>query len=85
MQGNYGSAPLSMHFLPAHARRLTMVFPCDDGLAPCRRAVLKNMAMGVLQWHHTITHRVEAAKAPALYAAINAREANVLGAVIHWS
>ena len=84
-QGNYGSEPLSMHFLPPHGRRLTMAFPCDDGLAPCRRAVLKNMAMGVLPWHHTITHRVEADEAPELYGAINRRETNVLGAVIHWS
>ena len=84
-QGNYGSAPLSLHFLPAHARRLSMVFPCDDGLEPCRRAVLKNMAMGVLPWHHTITHRVDAPAAPELYDAINRGEADVLGAVIRWS
>jgi nucleoside-diphosphate-sugar epimerase len=43
-QGNYGAAPVSMHFLLAHGRRLQMSFPCDDGLAPCRRAVVKNIA-----------------------------------------
>jgi len=84
-QGNYGEAPISMHFLRPHGKRLTMFFPCDDGLVPCRRAVLKNMAMGALKWEHTITHRVEAADAPALFDRINKGNANdVIGAVIHW-
>jgi hypothetical protein len=62
-----------------------MFYPCDDGFAPCRRAVLKNMALGALPWQETITHRVEAEEAPALYEAINKGKAQaVLGAVIHW-
>jgi threonine dehydrogenase-like Zn-dependent dehydrogenase len=86
LQGNYGQAPISYHFLPPHGKRLTMFYPCDDGFVPCRRAALKNMAMGVLPWHHTITHRVEAGEAPALYDAVNRGEAgDVLGAVIRWS
>jgi 2-desacetyl-2-hydroxyethyl bacteriochlorophyllide A dehydrogenase len=86
MQGNYGAKPIDFDFLSAHARTLTMFFPMDDGQAPCRRAVLKNMASGVLPWSETITHRVAAADAPALYARINANQAaDVLGAVIHWS
>ena len=40
-----------------------MFFPCDDGLQPCRRAVVKNMASGALPWEHCITHRVTAAAA----------------------
>lgn len=85
-QGNYGAAPVSMHFLPPHGRRLTMVFPCDDGLAPCRRAVLKNMALGALHWDATITHRVAPEDAPALFESINKNEApEVVGAVIRWS
>jgi 2-desacetyl-2-hydroxyethyl bacteriochlorophyllide A dehydrogenase len=85
-QGNYGEAPVSMHFLPPHGKRLTMFFPCDDGLVPCRRAVLKNMASGALKWEHTITHRVEAADAPDLFDRINTGNANsVIGAVVHWS
>jgi threonine dehydrogenase-like Zn-dependent dehydrogenase len=84
-QGNYGAAPLSMHFLPPHGRRLQMFFPCDDGLQPCRRAVIKNMAMGALQWDRCITHRIVAAEAPALFERINAGRANdVVGAVIQW-
>jgi len=63
-QGNYGSAPVSMHFLPPHGRRLTMFFPCDDGGPACRRAVLKNMAMGALKWEHCITHRIPFTEAP---------------------
>jgi 2-desacetyl-2-hydroxyethyl bacteriochlorophyllide A dehydrogenase len=86
LQGNYGAAPISYHFLPPHTKRLTMFYPCDDGFAPCRQAVLKNMAMGVLPWHHTITHRVKAEYAPELYQAINTGQAKeVLGAVLDWS
>ncbi len=86
LQGNYGAAPISYHFLPAHGRRLTMFYPCDDGFTPCRRAVLKNMAMWVLPWHHTITHRIEARDAPKLYEAIHKGEGrDVLGAVIRWA
>jgi 2-desacetyl-2-hydroxyethyl bacteriochlorophyllide A dehydrogenase len=84
-QGNYGAAPVSMHFLPAHGRRLRMFFPCDDGYQPFRRAVVKGMALGTLPWEKTITHRVPAAGAPALYACINGGDKSVLGAVIKWS
>lgn len=85
LQGNYGAEPISYHFLPPHGKRLTMFYPCDDGFASCRRAVLKNIARGVLPWHSTITHRVQAHDAPALYDAINKGEADdVVGAVIRW-
>ena len=84
-QGNYGAAPLSMHFLPPHGRRLQMFFPCDDGFQPCRRAVIKNMAMGALQWEKCITHRVSAGEAPALYQQINeGSDPGIVGAVINW-
>jgi threonine dehydrogenase-like Zn-dependent dehydrogenase len=86
LQGNYGAKPISYHFLPPHGKRLTMFYPCDDGLEMCRRAVLKNMASGVLPWHHTITHRCSFEDAPQLYDAINrGRAATVLGAVIRWA
>ena len=86
LQGHYGTAPLSYKFAPPHGKRLTMFYPCDDGFAPCRRAVLRNMARGVLPWHHTITHRAEAEESPALYDAINKNKAkDVVGAVIRWS
>jgi len=85
LQGNYGADPISYHFLPPHGKHLTWFYPCDDGLAPCRRAVVKNMAMGILPWEHVITHRVPAAESPALYDAINKGEADeVVGAVIKW-
>ena len=84
-QGNYGAAPISMHFLPPHGKRLQMFFPCDDGLQPCRRAVLKNIASGALRWEKTITHRVGFRAAPALFESINTqRDHGVLGAVINW-
>jgi len=84
-QGNYGAAPLQLHFLPAHGRRLRMHFPCDDGLAPCRRAVVANMARGALRWEETITHRVACAAAPGLFDRINrGQEPEAVGVVIGW-
>lgn len=84
-QGNYGAAPVSIHFLPPHGKQLNMVFPCDDGHVPCRRAVLRNMASGALRWEQTITHHTPWQEAPDLFTRINRGEANdVLGAVIHW-
>ena len=84
-QGNYGAKPVSLHFLSPHGRQLTMVFPCDDGLQPCRRAVIKNMAMGTLPWEKTITHRASYTDAPTLYTQINQGSLGILGAIIHWS
>lgn len=85
-QGNYGEAAFPFHFLPAHGRRLRMFFPCDDGLAPSRRAVMRNMATGALPWDAVITHRVTPEAAPALYQSINdGRAEGVVGAVIRWS
>ena len=86
LQGNYGAKPISYNFLPPHGKRLTMFYPCDDGLEMCRRAVLKNMSTGVLPWHHTITHRCSFEDAPQLFDAVNrGRAATVLGAVIRWA
>jgi len=85
-QGNYGAAPISMSFLPPHGKQLNMVFPCDDGHVPCRRAVLRNIAIGALKWDKTITHRIDHHDAPELFETINSgRMAELLGAVIHWS
>jgi 2-desacetyl-2-hydroxyethyl bacteriochlorophyllide A dehydrogenase len=83
-QGNYGAAPISLDFLPAHGRRLRMFFPCDDGLQPCRRAVVKNMAMGTLPWEKTITHRIAYTEAPEMFNRINQGAKDVLGVAIHW-
>jgi S-(hydroxymethyl)glutathione dehydrogenase/alcohol dehydrogenase len=84
-QGNYGAAPVTFSFLPAHGRRLRMFFPCDDGLQPCRRAVVKNMATGVLNWEPCVTHRIPWADAPAIYDRINAGDREVIGVLTHWS
>jgi threonine dehydrogenase-like Zn-dependent dehydrogenase len=84
-QGNYGSEPVSMHFLPPHGRRLRMFFPCDDGWQPCRRAVVKNMAMGVLKWEQCITHRIPFTEAPAMFQRINeGKDKDIVGVVINW-
>jgi 2-desacetyl-2-hydroxyethyl bacteriochlorophyllide A dehydrogenase len=84
-QGVYQGEPVSFDYRVPHNKHLGAVFPCDDGLEPCRRAVLKNMASGALPWEHTITHRYDAADAPDLYTDLLADEADdVIGAVIDW-
>ena len=83
-QGLYGRKPITMHFLPPHHRRLTMHFPCDDGLIPCRRAVIKNMAMGALKWDKLITHRVTSKDAPDIFSRINDGDKDIIGVVINW-
>lgn len=85
-QGNYGAEAFPFHFLPPHGKQLRMLFPCDDGHAPCRRWVMKGLASGTLAWEKTLTHRIEAVDAPAFFAAVNAGKVpEVVGATIHWS
>ena len=84
-QGNYGAKPVSMDFLAAHMRRITAFFPCDDGMQPCRRAVIKNMASGALLWEKCISHRIPFGEAPAMFQRINeGRADDVTGVVIDW-
>ena len=83
-QGNYGVAPVSFKFIPAHSRRLKMFFPCDDGLQPCRRAAVKNMAMGVLKWENCITHHIGYLDAPEIFDRINKGDKDIVGVVIRW-
>ncbi|NQU43969.1 zinc-binding dehydrogenase [bacterium] len=85
-EGNYGKDPISMHFLVPHGHQLQMFFPCNDGLKPCREAVLRNMAMGTLKWNETITHVIEPEKAAALFDRINKnQEPSAIGVVVRWS
>jgi len=84
-QGHYGKAPVSMNFLRPHGRRLRMFFPCDDGWQPCRRAVVKNMAMDALKWEQCITHRIGFNEAPAMFQRINeGSDKDIVGVVINW-
>lgn len=84
--GHYGKEPVSFNYLVPHGKQLTAFFPCNDGLAPCREAVLRNIATGAIPWEKTITHRVDASEAPELYAKINRDEmSDLFGAVIRWS
>jgi 2-desacetyl-2-hydroxyethyl bacteriochlorophyllide A dehydrogenase len=84
-QGNYGAAPIQMRFLPPHGKRLTMVFPSDDGMIPCRRAVLRNMAMGALRWEHTVTHRISYTEMPDLYQMLNeGTDQDLVGVIVSW-
>ncbi|HCE46587.1 MAG TPA: hypothetical protein DET40_23825 [Lentisphaeria bacterium] len=83
-QGNYGSAPVAFNFQAAHVRRLRMFFPCDDGWQPCRRAVIKNMASGILPWDKAITHRITYKDAPATFEKINKGDKDIMGVTIRW-
>ncbi|MCY3904111.1 MAG: zinc-binding dehydrogenase [Caldilineaceae bacterium] len=84
--GHYGKDPVSFNYLIPHSKQLTAFFPCNDGLEPCREAVLRNLATGAIPWQKTITHRVTGVEAPDLYASINRDEIpDLFGAVIHWS
>lgn len=85
MQGNYGAEPISFHFLVPHGKRLTWFYPCDDGMAPCRRAVMKNYSLSALDWGPAITHHIPAEEVAGFYDAINRGERNdVIGAVVNW-
>lgn len=84
-QGNYGNDPVAMHSLVPQGLRLKMFLPCDDGLQPCRRAVVKTMAMGQLPWENCITHRISFTDAPAMYRRINeGQDEGIVGVVINW-
>ncbi len=81
----YGETPLELLYMPAHHRRIRAFFPCDDGQEPCREAVLHQMALGVLPWHKTISHRVEVDEMPNFCARVLAGDVpDLLGAVIDW-
>jgi threonine dehydrogenase-like Zn-dependent dehydrogenase len=83
-QGNYGAKPVGFDFLPAHGRQLKMFFPCDDGQAACRRAVVRNMGMGALKWEKVITHRIDSSEAPEFFSRINKGDKDIIGVVIDW-
>jgi len=85
-QGHYGNKPIEMDFSSPHGRRLQMFFPCDDGWQPCRRAVIKNIAMGTLQWEQCISHRISWRDSPEMFDEIN-RNCNIdiVGVVINWT
>lgn len=85
-QGNYGAAPYSTLFLPAHNRQLTCHYPCDDGGPECRAATLRLMASGSLPWGKVITHEVGPGEAAAFYNQINqGAMAGLVAGVIKWA
>jgi len=84
-QGNYGDGQISFEFLEAHHRRLRMVFPCDDGYRPYRRASLEAVAMGAMPWSEVISHRLSYEQMPAFYSDIYTGKAgSVIGSVVSW-
>lgn len=78
-------AARTYHFLVPHGKRLTAYYPCNDGLAPSRAAVIKLAASGALPWDKTISHVVDADDVAAFYGDINEDKLpELLGAVIRW-
>lgn len=47
-----------------------MVFPCDDGYRPYRKASLEAVALGAMPWGEVITHRISYEEMPAFYSDI---------------
>ena len=85
-QGNYGDDQVPLDYKAASNSKLTMFFPSDDGLRPCRRAIVKNMTNGMLPWEQCITHRIAADEAPELYRRIKEGDTkDLMGAVIRWA
>jgi 2-desacetyl-2-hydroxyethyl bacteriochlorophyllide A dehydrogenase len=84
-QGNYGDGQISFEFLEAHHRRLRMVFPCDDGYRPFRKASLEAVALGAMPWGEVITHRISYEEMPVFYSDIYSGKAgSVIGSVVNW-
>ncbi len=85
-QGNYGSDLLPWDFMTAHSKRLHIRMPADDGLEPCRRAVMRNIASGALPWGEVITHRLSPQQCAEFYnQMLSGKLDGVIGAVIRWS
>jgi len=83
-QGNYGDTSVAYTFPLAHGKRLKTFYPCDDGYMPCRQAVVKHMTQGILPWEKTITHRIKADEAAAMYERINQGDKDIVGVTIQW-
>ena len=84
-QGYYGVTPFPMLVPTPQYREVTMHFPCGDGHEMCRRAVLKNMTLGTLQWEKCITHRVSYTEAADIYTRIGNKDQEIVGVTINWT
>lgn len=83
-QGNYGEAPISYRFLPAHSRQIKAFYPCHDGQLPFRGRVVRMMARGALKWERCITHRITPEEAPEVFRRINDGDRGYVGVVLQW-
>ena len=66
-------------------REVTMHFPCGDGHETCRRAVIKNMTLGTLQWEKCITHHASYIEAADIYTRIGNKDKDIVGVTINWT
>jgi 2-desacetyl-2-hydroxyethyl bacteriochlorophyllide A dehydrogenase len=84
-QGHYGSGRASFEFLAAHQRRLRMVFPCDDGFADYRAAVMRGIDRGALAPAALITDHLSASEAPSFFERVCQQGTGTsISAVIRW-
>ncbi len=85
-QGHYGSTRAGFEFLPAHHRRLKMIFPCDDGFTEYRAAVMRSIDRGALAPANLITDHLSASEAPSFFRRVREHgTGNSISAVIRWS
>ena len=79
----------SLHFqclcLLLNTAKSPCTFPCGDGHETCRRAVIKNMTLGTLQWEKCITHRVSYIEAAEIYTRIANKDEDIVGVTINWT
>lgn len=84
-QGHYGDGAVPFNFVQAHHKRLRMFFPCDDGLAECRAALLRSVACGMLPAGALITDRLSPAQAASFFTAVRAQgSGDAVSPVIAW-
>jgi 2-desacetyl-2-hydroxyethyl bacteriochlorophyllide A dehydrogenase len=85
-QGHYGDGPVPFEFVRAHHKRLRMFFPCDDGLAECRAALLRSVESGMLPVDALITDRLSPAEAVSFFAAVRAEgSGDSISPIIAWA
>jgi threonine dehydrogenase-like Zn-dependent dehydrogenase len=73
-QGHYGEGPVEFEFVRVHHKQLRMLFPCDDGLAECRAALLRSVQDGLLPVELLITDRLSPANAAGFFAGLPERQ-----------
>jgi 2-desacetyl-2-hydroxyethyl bacteriochlorophyllide A dehydrogenase len=85
-QGHYGEGPVQFKFVRAHHKQLRMLFPCDDGLAESRAALLRSVRGGRLPVELLITDRLSPAEAAGFFGHVSRKgSGDSISPVIAWA